>query len=293
MEENVVLEKINEPIIEDLKYDKEVLYELRDNVTEIDIGLRDKSILFTYPTVYIVHDEKENKYKFSNDYSVYVGETNNIIQRTGEHILDDTKSRDDWKEFRNSATTKMYIIGHEHFNKSMTLDIEDKMMKHLLAVENVKKLNNRRNNVQGNYYPSNEVDYIFNKIWDKLHTQDQILFPDRKQLMDSAIFKASPFNKLSDEQLQAKNKIKEKIYTAIKYDDSGQVIMITGDAGAGKTVLLSSLFYDLFSESEEDSTNEVMKGKKGYLLVNHDEQVKVYQQIAKKLNIKQIGRAHV
>ncbi len=55
----------------------------------------------------------------------------------------------------------MFVIGHDHFNKSLTLDIENQMMLFMLGVPSVKRLNNRRENEQNEYYTSNEKDKIF------------------------------------------------------------------------------------------------------------------------------------
>ena len=40
----------------------------------------------------------------------------------------------------------MYIIGHEHFNKSMTLDIENRLMQYMVSVPKVQKVHNLRGN---------------------------------------------------------------------------------------------------------------------------------------------------
>ena len=53
------------------------------------------------------------------------------------------------------------FIADGHFNKSMTLDVENKLMHYLLGSEAVKKLNNRRANAQGDYYTKSEFDRFF------------------------------------------------------------------------------------------------------------------------------------
>ncbi len=60
-----------------------------------------------------------------------------------------------------------------------------------------------------------------------------------------------------------------------------QIIFIDGEAGTGKTVLNSSIFYELYCQEEEKDNAEF----KCCMVVNHDEQVKVYSDIAKKLGI--------
>lgn len=258
-----------DPMIKEYPYNNQGLKELEEGESR-----EESKIISRYPTVYVVNDKKKKKI-----YSVYVGETNNIAKRTAQHLHDDPKSREDWRELSESKTAKMYVIGHQHFNKSMTLDIENQLMLYLSSVENVKALYNRRSNDQDEYYPVNEVQDIFTQIWTQLHQKNSELFPAMDVLKDLAIFKASPFHKLTHEQLEAKNLIMERVNSSLDNDEEGQLIMVTGEAGAGKTVLLSNLFYDLVGYKKYGHPLNV------HIMVNHDEQVKVYREISKKLGI--------
>ncbi|MEE6678629.1 DUF2075 domain-containing protein [Limosilactobacillus fermentum] len=257
------------PMIKEYPYNNQGLKELEEGESR-----EESKIISRYPTVYVVNDKKKKKI-----YSVYVGETNNITKRTAQHLHDDPKSREDWRELSESKTAKMYVIGHQHFNKSMTLDIENQLMLYLSSVENVKALYNRRSNDQDEYYPVNEVQDIFTQIWTQLHQKNSELFPAMDVLKDLAIFKASPFHKLTHEQLEAKNLIMERVNSSLDNDEEGQLIMVTGEAGAGKTVLLSNLFYDLVGYKKYGHPLNV------HIMVNHNEQVKVYREISKKLGI--------
>lgn len=257
------------PMIKEYPYNNQGLKELEEGESR-----EERKIISRYPTVYVVNDKKKKKI-----YSVYVGETNNIAKRTAQHLHDDPKSREDWRELSESKTAKMYVIGHQHFNKSMTLDIENQLMLYLSSVENVKALYNRRSNDQDEYYPVNEVQDIFTQIWTQLHQKNSELFPAMDVLKDLAIFKASPFHKLTHEQLEAKNLIMERVNSSLDNDEEGQLIMVTGEAGAGKTVLLSNLFYNLVGYKKYGHPLNV------HIMVNHDEQVKVYKEISKKLGI--------
>ena len=269
MKDNGSKEMKLDPMIKEYPYNNQGLKELEEGESR-----EESKIISRYPTVYVVNDKKKKKI-----YSVYVGETNNIAKRTAQHLHDDPKSREDWRELSESKTAKMYVIGHQHFNKSMTLDIENQLMLYLSSVENVNALYNRRSNDQDEYYPVNEVQDIFTQIWTQLHQKNSELFPAMDVLKDLAIFKASPFHKLTHEQLEAKNLIMERVNSSLDNDEEGQLIMVTGEAGAGKTVLLSNLFYDLVGYKKYGHPLNV------HIMVNHDEQVKVYREISKKLGI--------
>ncbi|RSK20788.1 hypothetical protein D8800_08595 [Streptococcus oralis] len=175
----------------------------------------------------------------------------------------------------------MFIIGHNHFNKSLTLDIENRLMLYLSSVGNVIRVQNRKENPQNEYYTSNELDSIFSKIWRSLRKRNQSLFPIESIVRNSAIFKASPFHKLTEEQIEAKNTIINKIIASISKGQEGTLILVKGEAGAGKTVLMSSLVDDLLN-SEDISF--IKDNNYINLVVNHNNQLSVYKEIERKLN---------
>lgn len=272
------MSKISNPVIYETDYSYEAVKSLEGGILQ-EVGPNAKYLL-DYPTVYIVHDEKK-----SREFSVYIGETSDIRQRTKQHLIEDPKKREDWESLANSDDSKMYIIGHDYFNKSLTLDIENKLMMYMSSIDSVQSVYNRRTNQQKEYYTVDKLDEIFSKIWRKLRKKNKTLFPVEKIIKDSALFKASPFHKLSDEQIQAKDKVILKIMEALTRNQSGELILVTGEAGSGKTVLMSSLFYELKQLAQEESENIVLQEANSYLLVNHEQQLKVYQQIANKLGI--------
>lgn len=269
------MKKVSAPIIRELYYSKEALEKFETEIYNADE--REKKLFLNYPTVYIVNDKYDNK-----NYSVYVGETTDIRRRTFEHLSDDVKKRNDWEMLSTSDTSKMLVIGHDHFNKSLTLDIENRLMLYLTSVDGIKKVNNRRTNPQNEYYTANEFDSIFSKIWSNLRKKDTDLFPIERVIRDSAVFKASPFHKLTEEQIRAQDFILLRIMEALNRDKVGQLILVGGEAGSGKTVLMSSLFYEL-NQLKEDEI--FYKDLSSFLLVNHDQQLTVYEQIATKLGI--------
>lgn len=255
------------PVIEEINYSNKSLISLQG-----DLSVEKKGLIFEYPILYIVNDKK------SDGYSVYVGETTDIIRRTNQHLVED---REDWLEFSSSDTTKMFIIGHNHFNKSLTLDIEHRLMLYLSSVDIVSSIQNRRGNPQNKYFTSDELDDIFKKIWRSLNRKNEYLFPAESIVRNSAIFKSSPFHKLTQEQVKAKDKIIFKITSALGSEDHGTLILVKGEAGAGKTVLMSSLVDDLLNS---DDTKFIRENNSINLIVNHEDQLSVYKEIEKKLD---------
>ncbi|WP_304407233.1 GIY-YIG nuclease family protein, partial [Lactobacillus intestinalis] len=166
---------LKEPIIYKTDYNVETAGQLDNKIREKYVQDQEKRMLLTeYPTVYVINDPIDKK---ESQYTVYVGETNDIQRRTLQHLDADPKKRDDFFNFKNSKNVSMYVIGHEHFNKSMTLDIENRLMQYLSSVPAVKHLNNRRHNDQNKYYDSTEFDALFDQIWKKLGRNNKRLFP--------------------------------------------------------------------------------------------------------------------
>ena len=239
-----------------------------------DASEKEQDILLQFPTVYI------HNWKNTDDYEVYIGESNNIIQRTKQHYdagMDERK----WQHQLLLQDASLYVIGHEHFNKSMTLDIENRLMLYMMSVDRVRKIHNLRGNPQSRYYPDSEMDDIFRMVWKKLRRDNKELFPSESAIKDSAVFKASPLHKLTEEQEEIKKNIIQRVFEALKTGKRGQLLFIEGEAGTGKTVLNSSTFYELFASAEERELEPL----KCCMMVNHDEQITVYEQIAQKLGL--------
>lgn len=265
---------IAKPIIR--KYDYNINSDIKQEILKQNNTKEEHELITRFPTVYIVIDKiRGNKKKFGQ-FKAYVGETNNIVRRTEEHLNSESEDRTDWTELNNSKDAKIIVIAHKEFNKSLTLDIENQLMKYLLSDDAIGELNNRRSNDQDLYFTRDHFRNIFQNIWEELSKKNKDIFPSVDDITNSAIFKASPFHKLTDEQLDARDEIIDKIKDIREGRSKDNLIIIKGSAGTGKTVLLSSLFAELNKPENQEA----------YMIVNHDQQVKVYENIAQKIGIK-------
>lgn len=261
---------------------KPIIKQIKDSRDELDffetVSLpaedeKTQEIIMNFPTVYIHNWQSAGKFE------VYVGESNDIFKRTRQHY-DAATDKTKWQSNLAGKDARLFIIGHEHFNKSLTLDVENRLMHYMMSVERVKHVHNLRDNPQKSYYPMEELDEIFRKIWRGLRRENKELFPTESAIKDSAIYKASPLHKLTRDQENARELIIQKVTKALENGETKQLIFIDGEAGTGKTVLNSSTFYELYCQAEENN-----KELKCHLLVNHDEQITVYKQIAEKLGV--------
>ena len=263
---------IAKPIIKQIKDNREAL-DYFENIVLPAEDEKTQEIIANFPTVYI------HNWQDSGDFEVYVGESNDIFKRTRQHY-DAAVDKSKWQRKLMEKNARLFIIGHEHFNKSLTMDIENRLMHYMMSAERVKHVHNLRDNPQTSYYPVEELDEIFGRIWRGLRKENKELFPTESAIKDSAIYKASPLHKLTKEQKDARELILQKVSKALENCETRQLIFIDGEAGTGKTVLTSSTFYELYCQAEEEE-----KTLKCYLLVNHDEQITVYEQIAEKLGL--------
>ncbi|KRN28150.1 hypothetical protein IV38_GL001602 [Lactobacillus selangorensis] len=95
---------------------------------------------------------------------------------------------------------------------------------------------------------------------------------------NAAINKVSPLLPLTHEQHQLVDQIETFIAHHIQ-DAQPAVFTVYGDAGTGKSVVLSHLFNDLETAARTDAQSPVA-GTTNYFLVNHPEVLKVYRNIA-------------
>lgn len=252
---------------------------------------KEAEYLLSYPTVYI-HYWPGKKIEYTDKkgivhsrqlYNVYVGESNDVVSRTKEHYSTGEKSESWQHQLKYKARDpQLVVIGHSHFNKSFTLDIENRLIEYMMSsVGSVEISHNGRGNPQNEYYPVEEFNEVFHQIWRGLRKIDKDLFLSEAEIEKSALFKASPLKKLTDEQIDAKETILAKIFEALETGSENQLIFVQGDAGTGKTVLNASLFYDIRTNGEEYFGRDI----DCYMMVNHDQQFSVYNQIAKRLGL--------
>lgn len=263
----------NKPIIYSAKETDSFRQNIRANI--IAFHNEKPNLLLDYPVVYI------HAWKATSDlYDVYIGESNDIVDRTKSHWKDHTDSNK-WQSKMHDST--IYVIGHKLFNKSLTLDIENKLIQYISSMGgfSIHQVHNGRGNPQNQYYTHDELTPIFEDIWNSLRDKDKKLFCPRNEVENFALFKASPMHTLTYSQMNIQQQIVNRVKKAINEEKYGQLIFIQGEAGTGKTVLTSHAFYDLFNM-------KFKSGKKVHacLMVNHDEQLNVYNAMAQTLNFK-------
>src|SRR5699024_1050582 len=120
---------------------------------------------------------------------------------------------------------------------------------------------------------------LFGKLWQFL--MDEKLVNDSLDVLKNKdVYKLSPFKELSQDQLELKDNIIEICKEKVKLDKKF-VYFIEGEAGTGKSVVLSAIFNEIQDLTKENSS--AFYKTNNYLLVNHNEMLKTYEKISESL----------
>ena len=238
-------------ILEEVRFDKD------------SIGQITEELLTDYPIIYILHNTDKRRP------DAYIGETDQMPKRMKAHL----------KDLRRCKMTQTLLIGNQDFHKSATYDFETKLINYFLADEKY-KLQNRSQTKQkktANY--ANKTYFqqeLFPRLWETLraknlvnHTIDEIENKD--------IFKLSPFKTLFTAQQAIKDEVLNFCHQALS-DNQHHLFLIEGEAGTGKSVVLSAIMHRLADLSADKGSP--FHGVKSRLLVNHSEMLKTYKAIA-------------
>lgn len=216
-----------------------------------------------YPVIYVLNGNKE----------AYIGETVYFKNRMKAHL----KAR--------KNIDQINLIKHEKFNRSATFHLETKLINYFLGDEKYTLQNKSKtaSDFTHNYYNKPYYDQqLFIELWQKLYDQ-KLVNHELHTIENKDIFKLSPFKELSIEQIELKEKVLEFCEKQVKVssEEYGSFLVIEGEAGVGKSVVLSSIFNTIQERAEEVSSP--LYQTENYLAVNHEEMFKTYKGIAKQV----------
>jgi DUF2075 family protein len=182
-------------------------------------------------------------YTLSNDKQIYVGETLSAVTRLNQHLATAKKK----------SLSRVQIILNEKFNKSVCLDLESQLIQYLAADGTHQVLNANSGIRDANYYDRDKYRESFNELFDAL-VADGLLSKSIPEIVNSNLFKFSPFKAVTLEQAAALNGIIERIIADLKTGGDSQLI-VQGDPGTGKTIVaiyLIKLLRDIAMASDEE-----------------------------------------
>lgn len=222
-----------------------------------------------YPVIYILNGEKE----------AYIGETVHFQKRMKQHLK--------LKQADRKNVDQINLVKHETFNRSATFHLETKLINYFLGDEKYTLQNKSKtaSDFTHNYYNKSFYDNeLFPELWGVLH-KNGLVENDLHAIENKDIFKLSPFKELSVEQMDLKERVlefcEERITESKLEDTYGDLYVIEGEAGVGKSVVLSSIFNTIQARTNEAGSN--LYKTENYLVVNHEEMLKTYKGIAKQV----------
>lgn len=232
-------------------------------------SIDDTETYVNYPVIYILNGEKE----------AYIGETVHFKKRMKQHLK--------LKQTERKQLSQIHLVDHHKFNRSATFHLETKLINYFLGDEKYTLQNKSKtaNDFTHNYYNKTYYDNeLFPELWDELHRKG-LVQNELHAIENKDIFKLSPFKELSVEQLDLKEKVLDFCETQMSKVDPnetyGDLYVIEGEAGVGKSVVLSSIFNTIQARTKD--TNSTLHQTKNYLVVNHEEMLKTYKGIAKQV----------
>ncbi|WP_227939051.1 DUF2075 domain-containing protein [Alkalihalobacillus deserti] len=227
--------------------------------------INNRESYLNYPVIYLLNSAKE----------AYIGETVYFKKRMRAHL----------KTPERKKLNQMHLIKYDEFNRSATFHLETKLINYFLGDEKYKLQNKSKatNDFSYNYHNKPHFEHMtFKNIWQELFTKG-IVTNEQHVIENKDIFKLSPFKELSIEQLDLKEKVIQFCERQVQLEpnDFGSLYVVKGEAGVGKSVVLSSIFNTLQEYTKEASSP--LYETENYLVVNHEEMIKTYKGIAAQL----------
>lgn len=183
-------------------------------------------------------------YLIANNSSIYVGETSNAVNRMNQHLSNPERK----------TLKEMHILFDDEFNKSAILDIENSLIQ-LINADNKFILQNRNGgqSQKHNYYQREKYQEKLPEIWSQLQKLD-LASKNYEEILNSDLFKFSPYNTLNEEQANAcyniLNDIIDKLKSGVK-----SASIIHGSVGTGKTVVLINILHRLINSNTVEMDN--------------------------------------
>lgn len=180
-------------------------------------------------------------YILENGEKAYIGETKHPVQRSIEHKrIGDLCSK--------HSFLRIHIITGETFEETPAKHYETLLRRLMSADGKFHIINSERNEWQ-HYQRKNEFELCFDQLWLELEKKGLVNHKNFQSVLNLSSYKFSPHTTLTDLQQETLTSI---MHTLDSWETSPhdvgflpRPILINGDAGTGKTVVATSLFYQL------------------------------------------------
>ena len=189
-------------------------------------------------------------YRGSRSRNVYIGQTRRFFDRHKQHYSGREEA------FEHGDFDEVKVLYSSFFNGSALDHVENMLITYFAADAPPQKRratavtfhqNDLLNRNQGNrfnaYREEEEVaTQVILPFWEALHSEGWVHTPSLEELRNQALVKYSPIKRMTEQQNQYIDEI---------IDRKEESFVIHGDAGTGKTVLLTHLVAKLLNEKPE------------------------------------------
>jgi DUF2075 family protein len=208
-------------------------------------------------------------YTISNKNEIYVGETINAFNRLQQHLATPERKR----------LERVQIILNGTFNKSVCLDLESQLIRYFAADEKYVVLNGNQGISNADYFDREKYQESFQELFDEL-VATGALTRGIPEIVNSNLFKYSPFKALNTDQAIAISHILEKLFADVEGRQASEVV-VRGEPGTGKTIVAiylmkllvdiaralptdavdpEAIFGDYFSEANSEALSDFRLG---------------------------------
>lgn len=185
-----------------------------------------------WPVVYTIEGTDE----------IYIGESTNVANRMFQHLAVEQRQH----------LKKIKVILDDRFNKSVCLDLESQLIRYLAADSKYKVLNGNHGITDADYFERDRYRETFSELFEEL-LKEGVFTRSIPDIVNSDLFKFSPFKALNTDQSVAIEGVLEKLFEDIE-NKTDTPIVIQGDPGTGKTIVavyLMKLLVDI-AKSQPD-----------------------------------------
>ncbi|MGO1592103.1 MAG: DNA/RNA helicase domain-containing protein [Ancrocorticia sp.] len=190
--------------------------------------------LRNWPVVYVLNNDRE----------VYVGESLNVESRMHQHLDSVEKQRLEW----------VRVVLDQRFNKSACLDLESFLIRMFSGDGHLQVLNRNAGITNADYYDRGAYRETFEEVFEAFRVNEHLFQRTLPSIINSDLFKLSPFKALNHDQAIAVEDILEGLFSDLESGDQSEIV-VQGNPGTGKTVVaiyLMKLLEDIRNHNVEE-----------------------------------------
>ncbi|WP_026530155.1 DUF2075 domain-containing protein [Haematomicrobium sanguinis] len=165
-------------------------------------------------------------YVMNNGESVYVGESLNAEVRMRQHLETAEKKDLEW----------VRVVLGDKFNKSACLDLESYLISMFAGDGKFQVLNRNEGIVDADYFDRAAYRQTFKEVFEYLRLNEDLFTRSIPEIINSDLFKLSPFKALNMDQAAAVEDILEGLFRNLELE-ANSLSIVQGNPGTGKTIV--------------------------------------------------------